>query len=125
MSVAEQLSAWRGILGQLCPRCREGKIFRRSIVLFPHMNEFCPVCGLKFEREQGYFLGAMYISYGIALVVITAFSLLLYRLADWSFEKTVLWAVVLFLPFAPAITFLSRVVWIYLDRAIDPGEQNS
>ena len=36
------------------------------------MHEYCPVCGLKFEREEGYFLGAMYISYGLALFVILA-----------------------------------------------------
>jgi hypothetical protein len=28
----------------------------------------------------------------------------------------------LFLPLAPTLTFFSRVLWIYLDRAIDPGE---
>jgi hypothetical protein len=27
------------------------------------MNECCLACGLKFEREQGYFLGAMGVSY--------------------------------------------------------------
>ena len=34
------------------------------------MHERCPVCDLKFEREAGYFLGAMYVSYGLALVII-------------------------------------------------------
>jgi hypothetical protein len=29
-------------------------------------------------------------------------------------------AVLLFLPFAPMLTFLSRVLWIYLDQKIDP-----
>ena len=27
------------------------------------MYERCPECDLKYEREQGYFLGAMYFSY--------------------------------------------------------------
>jgi len=42
------------------------------------MNDRCPACDLKFEREQGYFLGAMYISYGVALVMITAIAALLW-----------------------------------------------
>jgi len=42
------------------------------------MNEHCPHCGLRFEREQGYFLGAMYISYGLALPMIAFFAVLLW-----------------------------------------------
>lgn len=34
------------------------------------MNDRCPTCGLHFNREPGYFLGAMYISYGLGLAVI-------------------------------------------------------
>jgi len=34
--------------------------------------------------------------------------------------KDATWAVVLFLPLAPAITFFSRVLWIYLDQTVDP-----
>ena len=34
------------------------------------MSLRCSVCGLKFQREEGYFLGAMYISFGLALVII-------------------------------------------------------
>jgi len=37
------------------------------------MRERCPACDLKFEREEGYFLGAMYIGYALALGMI-AFS---------------------------------------------------
>jgi hypothetical protein len=40
------------------------------------MNERCPYCGLKFEREQGYFLGAMYFSYCIATVAILLLAVL-------------------------------------------------
>jgi len=89
------------------------------------MNEYCPVCGLKFEREQGYFLGAMYISYAVALITIVALAVVFWLSAHWSMQKSILWAILLFLPLAPAITLFSRVLWIYLDQAIDPsGPQN-
>jgi hypothetical protein len=84
------------------------------------MYELCPNCGLKFEREEGYFLGAMYISYGLALVTIVALALLLWGVTSWSLQKIVLWAILLFLPTAPTLTLFSRVIWIYLDWAIDP-----
>ena len=84
------------------------------------MWELCPNCGLKFEREPGYFLGAMYISYGLGLIVIVAWGLLLWAVTSWSLMKITLWAILLFLPLVPIITLFSRVLWIYLDQAIDP-----
>ena len=108
------------ILAQRCPRCRLGTIFRYSIFRgFPKMHERCPVCDLKFAREAGYFLGAMYISYGIALVTITLIAALLWRITGWWITKDTVWAVVLFLPLAPTIALFSWVLWIYLDQTID------
>ena len=84
------------------------------------MHDRCPVCGLHFNREPGYFLGAMYISYGLALGVIVAIGAILWVVSDWNLVKITIWAVVLFLPLAPMLTFLSRVLWIYLDQKLDP-----
>lgn len=84
------------------------------------MNDCCPACDLLFNREAGYFLGAMYISYGLGLAFVSAFGAILWLLTGWGFTKVVTWALVVFLPFAPMLTFLSRVLWIYLDQAIDP-----
>lgn len=121
MDAPPKKSTFRDILAQLCPRCRIGKIFRASIFRgFPGMYDRCPVCGLKFEREQGYFLGAMYISYGIALGMITAFSILLWGIMRWPLEKNVVVAIVIFVPIAPIVSRLSRIAWIYFDRTVDP-----
>ena len=84
------------------------------------MQERCPVCDLKFAREAGYFIGAMYISYGIALFVIAFIASLLWAVTGWWITKDVIWAVVLFLPFAPTITLFARILWIYLDQTLDP-----
>src|SRR5690242_14056243 len=53
------------ILRERCPRCRTGRIFRGVFA----MNDPCPDCGLLFQREEGYFLGAMYISYGVSVTI--------------------------------------------------------
>ncbi len=109
------------ILRQRCPRCRTGTIFRYSIFRgFPKMHDRCPVCDLRFEREPGYFLGAMYVSYALGLVIVALLAALLWSLTGWWITKDTIWAVLLFLPFAPTITLLARVLWIYLDQAIDP-----
>jgi uncharacterized protein (DUF983 family) len=102
-------------------RCGTGRIFRYSIFRgFPKMFERSPICALKFEREEGYFLEAIYVSYGLALVTIAAIAVLLRFLTKGSLVKDVVWAILLFLPVAPTLTLLSRVLWIYLDQAIDP-----
>jgi uncharacterized protein (DUF983 family) len=109
------------IIRQRCPRCRLGAIFQHSIFRgFPKMCERCSVCDLKFQREEGYFLGAMYISFGLAVVVITLIAVLLWVITGWWITKDTLWAVVLFLPLAPSISLFARVLWIYLDQAFDP-----
>src|SRR5262245_25177324 len=115
------ISTSSAIFHQLCPHCRIGKIFRRSIYAgLPSMHERCPVCGLKFEREPGYFLGAMYISYAIGVVVVAVLCLLLWKFTSWTLGKVILGACVLFLPFVLPVTLWSRVLWIYFDRAVDP-----
>jgi uncharacterized protein (DUF983 family) len=121
MNARENLSAWAGIFHQLCPRCRAGKIFQTSIFrIFPRMHERCPACGLKFEREQGYFLGAMYFSYGIGVVAISLLALIVWALSGWDLPANVAAGFLFFLPAAPVVTFFSRVLWIYVDQAIDP-----
>jgi uncharacterized protein (DUF983 family) len=115
------VSALSAILHQLCPRCRKGRVFAKPIFSgWPRMHERCPSCGLKFEREPGYFLGAMYLSYGLALIVILVVAAILWAATHWSLEKVTIWAILLFLPLAPSLTLFSRVLWIYLDQAIDP-----
>ena len=84
------------------------------------MHDCCPTCGLHFNREPGYFLGAMYISYGLALAFTFVLGAALWALTAWRLDRIAIWAVLLILPFAPMLTFLSRVLWIYLDQKIDP-----
>jgi uncharacterized protein (DUF983 family) len=98
-----------------------GGIFRHSIFRgFPKMFERCPVCDLRFEREPGYFLGAMYISFGVGLGFIAVVAALVWAVTGWGFINDILCGVILFLPLAPAITLFSRVLWIYLDQRVDP-----
>src|SRR5438874_2445283 len=56
-----------------CPRCGAHTLFRG----FFAMHEACAVCHLVFEREPGYFIGAIYINYAAtALLSIGGFLLL-------------------------------------------------
>ncbi len=57
------------ILREKCPNCDKGDVFKNTpIFQLPVMHERCPDCNYYFDREPGYFLGAMYISYGLAVL---------------------------------------------------------
>jgi uncharacterized protein (DUF983 family) len=116
MSSAGGSRFW-AMLRQRCPRCRQGRVFRGAL----EMNPACPVCGLSFEREQGYFLGAMYISYALSTVLLGLLTWGLWLLLNWDLGLLVLLACVLYLPVVPVVFRYSRVLWIHFDRWAWPG----
>jgi uncharacterized protein (DUF983 family) len=105
-------SAWVAMLRQRCPRCHQGRVFRTAT----RMHETCPTCGLVFEREPGYFLGAMYISYGMSVGFLGLGMLACYLLfpsLDLGWDVLIAGAV--YLPFVPMVFRYSRVIWMYWD----------
>ena len=84
------------------------------------MHERCGVCGLRFEREPGYFVGAMYMSYGLTLPPALIIYLIIRRVSHWPFDVSVFATFITYLPMVPFVMRLSRVLWIYFDRRIDP-----
>ena len=84
------ISVMQGILHQLCPRCRTGRIFRKSVWTFPAMYDRCPFCNLKFEREDGYFLGAMYIGYGLGVGAIAVLAAPVWAGLKWPLVKSLI-----------------------------------
>lgn len=59
-----------------CPVCGEGRLFSGFFAMHPD----CSSCGLNFAREQGYYVGAMYLNYGLTVAIgLTAGLLLMER----------------------------------------------
>src|SRR5262244_4277285 len=63
-----------------CPRCGATPLFRGWF----RMAEACVLCGLRFERAQGYFVGAIYINYGVTAVLALGLFFLLWGLTTLS-----------------------------------------
>ena len=99
-----------------CPRCLEGMIWGG----FLSMNDACPVCGLVFEREPGYFTGAMVVSYVLAVPILGAMVVGLMVLAHLDAVPALLIGDAAYLALVPFIFRYSRVVWLHFDWAIDP-----
>ncbi len=99
-----------------CPRCHEGKVFENDNPYNFHngvkMNKYCPACGLKYERETGYFYGAMYVSYGLQ----TALFSLLYGLDVlwWNLPSAIILTICLVAVAGlfPVTFRWSRIMWI-------------
>lgn len=52
-------------LTRRCPRCGSGGLFQRWF----SVRERCPRCGLRLQREEGGFLGAMTVNYTVTAAV--------------------------------------------------------
>ena len=86
---------------------------------FWRMHENCPECGLLFEREPGFFYGAMYFSYGIGLVVATPVAIWMF-LKGFS-EPVIFGAMIgLLAVLSPLLYRYSRVAWMHFDQRFDP-----
>jgi hypothetical protein len=99
-----------------CPRCGIGPMFGG---LF-HMHERCAHCRLKFEREPGYFLGSIYINYGVsALLTIAGWITLRYMIGVES-RAVVGWILGTFCVVFGALFFrYARALWLAMDCQFD------
>ncbi len=100
-----------------CPNCEKGKIFQSpgNIFLFrmPRMNTVCPECGFVFEKETGFFFGAMYVSYGFAAGIMISLMTLMWGILGIHPLKVFI-AITILITLTSTYNFmLSRAVWIY------------
>ena len=98
-----------------CPRCGGGHLFRHWVQMVPE----CPRCGLHFEREPGYWAGALAINIilnGGIFAVVFAVTVAL-TIPDVPVVPLLAVCVplmvlgpILFYPF-------SKTIWVAIDRA--------
>lgn len=109
------------ILRQRCPRCLQGHVYHGLVTMY----ETCPHCGHQFGREPGYFTGAMYASYTLAVPLLFIIFVGLWALfgSTWTLMFNLLVTFIVFLPCAPIIFRYSRVIWMHVDWQLDPGKR--
>lgn len=108
------------VLRQRCPRCLQGHVYHGLVT----MHDVCPNCGYQFGREPGYFTGAMYASYTMAVPLIFIIFVVLWSLfsSTWTLIFNLFVTIIVFLPFVPIIYRFSREVWMHVDWRLDPGK---
>ncbi len=107
------------ILHIKCPRCHEGDIFKAGFSYrfskITGMYTHCPHCNLKYEREPGFFYGAMYVSYALTVALWIAVAVVHFVLSDtinpWLFIFT---GIMLLFILLPGIYRISRATWLMI-----------
>jgi uncharacterized protein (DUF983 family) len=109
---------WRS-LRLRCPACGRGRQFR---TLFK-MNEACSVCGFRFEREQGYFIGSIYINYLTTGLIMIAGCFSLWGFAGIEIGPQLLWWTLFGLGFPLLFFRHARSLFMAVDLILFPPER--
>jgi uncharacterized protein (DUF983 family) len=82
------------------------------------MPEACALCGLRFERAQGYWVGAIYVNYAVTTVIAVTGFFLTWRHVPMSVELAA-WCT--FAVLFPLWFFRwSRSVWLGVEFLLNP-----
>jgi uncharacterized protein (DUF983 family) len=110
------LLLWRGVRMR-CPRCGQGKLYRRLWRLT--MYDECPVCHWKYEREEGYWTGAM----AVDLVVVELLvGVLIFMFNVWGYPLLPQFIIGFAIAIICPIIFYpyAKSLWMTLDFLLHP-----
>jgi uncharacterized protein (DUF983 family) len=98
-----------------CPRCGETPLFTDWF----RMAESCALCGLRFERAQGYFVGAIYINYAVTTLIAVGGFFLLWAGLGLSTRAQLLVLVPIVVLFPLWFFRYSRSFWLALEWSLN------
>jgi len=89
------------------------------------MHERCAACGLRFEREPGYFVGAIYINYAVTAGVALGGVLVLDAVVGLTLAQELTLAVGLAV-LVPILFFrYARSLWLALDYLVTGADERA
>ena len=112
------MSRLKGIVQGKCPVCEQGSVFKESGLLsfkMPEMHEKCEHCGHAFEKENGYFWGAMFVSYALIIAEIICTILVCQLFFTEKMDTAMIWIVVVSVLLLSRFNYrMARIVWMYI-----------
>ena len=110
-------STFSSVIKCTCPKCRKAYLFKyRNHYSLSHLFDMprnCPMCGQSFEIEPGFYLGAMWMSYPVIILLEVIFILLLYQVLN-DVIVAFLVSTFLIILLSPPIMRLARSMYIHL-----------
>ncbi|MCU1455078.1 MAG: hypothetical protein JWN46_3224 [Acidimicrobiales bacterium] len=109
-------------LRKRCPRCGGNGLYESWFRMRPR----CPRCGYKFEREDGFFVGAWFVNFTVteALVFVLVMVFVFVKNADAEASVIPIAVVGVVLSVVAPVLFYpySRTIWAAIDLAMTPLE---
>ncbi|HSZ71991.1 MAG TPA: DUF983 domain-containing protein [Cytophagaceae bacterium] len=112
------------ILKMKCPKCYKGNLYKDinpfHVSKLHSMPSHCDQCGQPFNPEPGFYMGAMYVSYGLCvLLFVICFFVLHIHLQVEAVPFLCVYAISLLIVF-PFIFRYSRTIYLHLFYEHDP-----
>ncbi len=112
---------WRG-LTKRCAVCGGGHLFDGWF----RMKERCPRCGYRFEREEGFFLGAYVVNLAVAEGLMALFCIIPVIYLSATRPDVSVWPVlaagVVAAVVGPFVFYpFSRTIWVALELMLRPA----
>jgi uncharacterized protein (DUF983 family) len=104
-----------------CPACGRGALYQSAF----KMLEQCPSCGLVYGREQGYFVGAIYVN----VMATEALILFVYLVSVYTgfVNNDAIYILLIAMAITLPLIFsrFSRALWLSIDQIISPRSRNT
>ena len=91
-----------------CPACERASAFAGPY----RLHATCPACGVRFERDPGSFLGSLAVGYGLAILTLVAYALIVVPRHGLS-DAVVAGMVGLALVAVPALYRPAKAWWLW------------
>jgi len=112
------------VIRNQCPKCQNEAIYKSknpyALGSFMNMNDKCSNCGFKYELETGFFYGAMYVNYAIAIAISVAVFVLTRVWNELDVTTYLIVNGITLLVLSPVIYRLGRIIWLNIFVKYDP-----
>ena len=111
-----------------CPQCHHGKVLKFKSYQISKMLETetcCSYCQLKYEKEPGFFYGAMYVSYALTSGIFIVSYLLQVGLLNLPLTLFAILMVLILVITFPIIARWSRILWLNFFVKYQPLNSNN
>lgn len=104
------------VIRNRCPKCHRGKVFESdnayNLKTFSKIHSSCSCCGEKYEKEPGFYYGAMYVSYALTV----AWFIVTFAINEFFIHANtavyLIFSCSFIVLFAPLTFRLSRLLWL-------------
>lgn len=103
------------ILFNKCPKCQQGNFFETKTMFskkFSKNYANCPICNTSFEKEPGFYTGAMYVSYSLNVAFIVVSFVVAVGFLNIDAVQLLYFVVPSLVFLAPFFFRISRRIWI-------------